>query len=325
VAPPNYQVDNGELALAADVALDRLGLSERDTFLVVSNPELVEVATELAEAAGARTEDIRVREFPTTSRDGEEPPDAVATAMSQASVIAIATRFSLSHTHARMAATRAGARIASMPGITAEIFARTMAIDYKRLEQVGRALARRLTDATVCRATAPSGTDIELSLHGRQAISDDGDLLEPGAWGNLPAGEAFIAPLENEACGLIVFDGSLAGWGLLDEPLAIELERGRTATISGGAAADWLLEALEAGGKNGRTIAELGIGTNPGAKISGVILEDEKVEGTIHFAFGTNTSFGGANQAAVHIDGLVCDAMVELDGRALLRGGSLLD
>jgi leucyl aminopeptidase (aminopeptidase T) len=154
-APPSYQVGNGELALAADVALDRLGLSDSDAFLVVSNPELIEIATELAEAARARTEDVRFQEFPTTSRDGEEPPYAVVTAMSQASVIAIATRFSLSHTHARMAATRAGARIASMPGMTAEIFARTMAIDYTHLEQVGRALARRLTDATVCRVTAP--------------------------------------------------------------------------------------------------------------------------------------------------------------------------
>jgi leucyl aminopeptidase (aminopeptidase T) len=86
-----------------------------------------------------------------------------------------------------------------------------------------------------------------------------------------------------------------------------------------------LLKTLQAGGENGRTIAELGIGTNPGATITGAILEDEKAEGTVHFAFGTNTGIGGANQASVHIDGLVRDAMVELDGRAILRDGRLLD
>jgi leucyl aminopeptidase (aminopeptidase T) len=323
-ATPRHSIDNGELALAADVALDRLAVSDSDRFLVVSNPELVEIATELAEAARARTQTVRIEEFPPTSRDGEEPPEAVAKAMCQASAIALVTRYSLSHTRARMAATRAGARIASMPAITVDIFARAIPIDYTHLERAGHALASKLTDAKVCRVTAPGGTDIELSLHGREAISDDGDLLKPGAWGNLPAGEAFIAPLESAGRGTIVFDGSLAGWGLLDEPLSIELEQGRVVTAAG-AAAEWLLETLEAGGENGQTIAELGIGTNPGATITGAILEDEKAEGTVHFAFGSNTGIGGANQASVHIDGLVRDAMVELDGSPVLRDGRLLD
>jgi leucyl aminopeptidase (aminopeptidase T) len=320
-----YPNGNGPLALAAAIALDRLGVSDGDAFLVVSNPELIEIATELAEGARARTRTVRIEEFPPTSRDGEEPPEAVATAMCQASAIAIVTRFSLSHTQARLAATEAGARIASMPAITADIFARTIPIDYSHLERAGRALASKLTDATACQVTARGGTNIELSLHGRVAICDDGDLLAPGAWGNLPAGEAFIAPLEGEGRGTIFFDGSLAGWGLLDEPLSIELEQGRAVTAAGGAAADWLLETLEAGGENGRTIAELGIGTNPAATITGAILEDEKAEGTVHFAFGTNTGIGGANQASVHIDGLVREAMVELDGRPILSNGRLVD
>jgi aminopeptidase len=322
---PSYPIVNGALAAAAEVALDRLGVSEGDAFLVVSNPELVEIATELADAARARTQNLRIQEFPPTSRDGEEPPDVVATAMSQASAIAMVTRGSLSHTQARMTATRAGARIASMPGITLDIFARTIPIDYPHLERVGRALTGKLSEANVCRVSAPGGTDVELLLHGREAICDDGDLLRPGAWGNLPAGEAFIAPLEMGGRGTIVFDGSLAGWGLLDEPLSIELAQGRAVSATGGAAAEWLLTTLQAGGENGRTIAELGIGTNPGATITGAILEDEKAEGTVHFAFGTNAGIGGANQASVHIDGLVREAKVELDGRPILRDGRLLD
>jgi leucyl aminopeptidase (aminopeptidase T) len=318
-----YSVDRGELALAADVALDRLGLSDGDQFLVVSNPELVEIATELAEAARARTQSVRIEEFPPTSRDGEEPPKAVAAAMCQASAIAIVTRFSLSHTQARMAATQVGARIASMPHVTVDIVSRTLLVDYTHLERVGRALMSMLTQANTCRVTAPGGTRVALSLLGREAICDDGDLRAMGAWGNLPAGEAFIAPLESEARGTIVFDGSLAGWGLLDDPLTIELEDGRAVTATGGTAAEWLLETLDAGGDNGRTIAELGIGTNPVATITGAILEDEKVEGTVHFAFGANSGIGGVNRASVHIDGLVRGAQVELDGRPILRAGRL--
>jgi leucyl aminopeptidase (aminopeptidase T) len=181
------------------------------------------------------------------------------------------------------------------------------------------------TAAGVCRVTASGGTDIELLLHGREAISDDGKLGAPGAWGNLPAGEAYIAPLETEARGTIVFDGSLATWDLLDEPITVELEQGRAVGAAGDRAAGWLLETLDAGGENGRTIAELGIGTNPGATITGAILEDEKAEGTVHLAFGTNIGMGGANLASVHIDGLVRQAEVELDGRTVLRDGRLVD
>jgi leucyl aminopeptidase (aminopeptidase T) len=322
---PLSMLDEDSLALAADVVLDQLGVDGDSVFLVVSNPELVAIATVLAETARRRTGGSETCEFPSTGRDGAEPPVAVAAAMRASSAVALVTSFSLSHTLARAYATKAGARIASLPGITDEVFKRTIPVDYDHLQRVGRALATKLTEADRCRVTAPGGTDIELALHGRKAICDDGDLRAPGAWGNLPAGEAFISPLEREATGTIVFDGSLAGWGLLKEPLTIELERGRLRTAAGGAAADWLVETLDAGGPNGRTIAELGIGTNPNATITGVILEDEKVEGTVHFAFGTNTSIGGTNQAAVHIDGLVRNPLVKLDGHAILRDGHLIN
>jgi leucyl aminopeptidase (aminopeptidase T) len=317
-------IDNDALGLAADVVLDRLGLNSGDSFLVVANLELVVIATALTEAARSRGLNVHMQEFPATSRDGEEPPQAMATAMGRASAIAIVTRFSLSHTRARMAATQAGARIASMPGISPEIFMRAIPIDYTDVERAGRALARKLTDTKRCRVTAPGGTDLELLLEGREAICDDGDLRAPSAFGNLPAGEAYIAPVESHTHGTIVFDGSLGDWGLLDEPVTIELREGRIVTARGRAAGS-LLKTLDAGGANGRVLAELGIGTNPGARMSGQILEDEKAVGTVHLAFGTNTSFGGINQAAVHIDGLVRDAVVELDGHVTLRDGRFVE
>ena len=74
---------------------------------------------------------------------------------------------------------------------------------------------------------------------------------------------------------------------------------------AGGAAAPWLLSTLDAGGEHGRSIAELGIGTNPAARLTGSILEDEKVKGTVHLAFGTSAGIGGVNVSSVHIDGMV--------------------
>jgi leucyl aminopeptidase (aminopeptidase T) len=301
------------LARAADAALDRLAVRRGDSLLVVSNPSCSPVATALADAAKRRSASVRAVQFAATTRDGEEPPTAIARSMRSASAIALATRFSLSHTRARVEATAAGARIASLPNVGEEIFARLLPIDYAQLETVGRELAARLTAAERCLVTAPGGTEIELIVQGRAAICDDGDLSTPGAFGNLPAGEVYIAPVEHEATGTIVLDGSLAGFGMLEQPLALEVENGVLLRAAGGRAAAWLLETLDAGGPNGRTLAELGIGINPAARISGVILEDEKAAGTVHFAFGTNTSMGGTNQAAVHIDGLVRDGAVRID------------
>jgi leucyl aminopeptidase (aminopeptidase T) len=309
---------------AAETAVERLGLADGESFLVAYNKELAPIAEAIAEAARHRTEAIGALSFPPLTRNGEEPPDEVTAALFAADAAALVTTFSLSHTQARLAATRKGARIASMPDITADMFARTLPVDYTQLESVGRALAMQLTEAERCLIVAPSGTDVEIVLSGRTGRSDDGDLREPGAFGNLPAGEAYIAPFEPEGSGTIVFDGSLGSWGLLEEPLRIEFDGGRAISTSGGEAASWLLSTLEAGGPNGRVIAEFGVGTNPSATIIGKILEDEKVEGTIHIAFGTNTGIGGANQASVHIDGLVLDPTVELDGRCVMRGGRLI-
>jgi leucyl aminopeptidase (aminopeptidase T) len=121
-----------------------------------------------------------------------------------------------------------------------------------------------------------------------------------------------------------VFDGALTGYGLLHEQLRVTLSGGR-AVEAVGEAAEWLLGTLDAGGPTGRLIAEVGIGTNPRATLTGNILEDEKALGTAHLAFGTSASFGGANVSGVHIDGVLLRPTVELDGRPLIRDGELVD
>lgn len=172
-------------------------------------------------------------------------------------MIIAATTYSLSHTETRMAATRRGARIASMVNVGEETFARAMNVDYVELARAGRRIADALTAASHCRVTTAAGTDVVLELQGRTAISDDGDLTQPGAFGNLPAGEGYIAPIEVAGEGTIVFDGALADHGLLRKPLTVTLEEGRAIDAEGDRA-NWLLETLDAGGPTGRQIAELG-------------------------------------------------------------------
>lgn len=259
---------------------------------------------------------MRLLEYPALSRDGEEPPATVAEAMLEASVVFALTSHSLSHTRARLAATARGARVAGMSGLTEGTFAEALPIDYALLRARSSELAARLTSADSCRIASVAGTELTLSLAGRSAVSDDGQLQVPGAFGNLPAGEAYIAPLETIGTGTVVFDGALADYGLLREPLKVQLEAGR-AIAAEGEAADWLLATLDGGGEHGRSIAELGIGSNPGARLCGLIAIDEKAAGTAHLAFGTSASFGGANQAAVHLDGILRQPTIELDGAPL--------
>jgi leucyl aminopeptidase (aminopeptidase T) len=308
---------------SAEAAVTCLAVGADDDVLVLCNDEQLAIADAIAEAAEAKARSARVLAFPRRSRHGEEPPPEVAEAMTSATVIFAPTTFSLSHTAARLQATERGARIATMPGITEEVFRRALSVDYRELKRAGLLLAARLTAASSCRVTSPGGTDLELDLTGREGISDDGDIGTVGAFGNLPAGEAFISPIETSGEGTIVFDGALGGFGLLDEPVTAKLSEGRMVSASG-RAGEWLYSTLDAGGEHGRSIAELGIGTNPAARLTGNILEDEKALGTIHLAFGTSAGIGGVNRSTVHIDGLVLRPSVWLDGRALMEDGTLV-
>jgi leucyl aminopeptidase (aminopeptidase T) len=311
------------LAAPAEAAVSCLGVGPTDDVLVVHNDEQWTIAESLAAAARPRAREVTLMGFPTLSRHGEEPPSEVAEAMAGADVVFAPTSRSLSHTQARIKASSRGARIATLPTITEEIFARAIAVDYAELKRKGQWLADRLTEASTARVRSAAGTDIALSLEGRAGRSDDGDLRQRGMIGNLPAGEGYIAPLETVGDGMIVFDGSLAGYGRLARPVRVSVERGRVMHAETDVGAS-LLETLDAGGEHGRALAELGIGTNPAATLTGNVLEDEKAIGTIHLAFGASASLGGVNVASVHIDGVVLQPTVELDGERLIDDGRLL-
>ncbi len=308
---------------SAEAAVSCLAVGSDDDVLVLCNDEQLPIADAISEVAKGKARSVRVLAFPRSSRHGEEPPADVAEAMKSVTVIFAPTTFSLSHTAARLAATEAGVRIATMPGITEEVFRRTLSVDYRELKRAGLLLAAQLSAASQCRVTSPGGTDLTLDLTDREGISDDGDIGMVGSFGNLPAGEAFISPIETSGEGKIVFDGALGGFGLLDEPFMATLAGGRMVSATG-RAGEWLYSTLDSGGEHGRSIAELGIGTNPAARLTGNILEDEKAMGTIHLAFGTSAGIGGVNRSTVHIDGLVLRPSVWLDGRPLMEDGTLV-
>jgi leucyl aminopeptidase (aminopeptidase T) len=238
--------------------------------------------------------------------------------MAAADVVLCPTTHSLTHTKARIDASAAGARIATMPGITREMFEKgAITADYAKVE----ALTLRITallDKAETATIRKDGHTLTLFLAGRKGLPSTGVYKRRGESGNLPSGEAYIAPVEDGSSGSMVIDGSMVGVGKLTSPLTVHLADGRLTKIEG-AQAD-KLDILFAQPENG-VLCELGIGTNDAAILCGVILEDEKVYGTVHIAFGTNTSFGGTNKAGCHMDGVITKPTLLLDGAPVLVNG----
>jgi leucyl aminopeptidase (aminopeptidase T) len=302
---------------------DCLGVREGEATLVICNPATQGMGERLraeAEAAGA---DAVLAVMAERESHGAEPPDAVAAAMVRADVVLAPTVQSLSHTAARRAATEAGARIATLPGVTEEMLARVMSADMKQLRRRGRAVAEILTRGREARITCANGSDLRLGLEGRTAIPDAGELTAPGAFGNLPCGEGFIAPVERTGEGRLVVDGSIASVGIPGEPVELEVDGGAlvSATEEEGKR---LMDLLTVHGADATQVAELGIGTNEKAILTGEVLEDEKILGTAHVAFGASAGIGGTVQVPVHLDCVVMEPDLTVDGEPVVRGGALL-
>jgi leucyl aminopeptidase (aminopeptidase T) len=252
--------------------------------------------------------------------DGNEPPGPVAGALSGCDVFIAPTFRSLSHTTARKRANDAGARGATLPGVTEEMLARLMAGDFDQMAARSRAVAGLLTEGSVARVTCPRGSDLTIDLTERSGIADDGDLTALGAFGNLPCGEGFIAPLGGEG---VVIASSLGPLGISEEPARVTVEGGSVVAAEGGLGPEWL-KLLEPHGDPGRNLAELGVGTNERARLSGLVLEDEKLLGTVHVAFGASAGIGGTVSVPIHLDIVILDASLEVDGKQVLDRGKFV-
>jgi leucyl aminopeptidase (aminopeptidase T) len=303
------------------VVRECLGVKEGEEALVICNPVTQNVGERLREEAANAGADAVLTVISERPSHGAEPPRSVAAAMAAADVLMAPTVQSLSHTAARKRATDAGVRCATLPGVTEEMLARVMSADMEGLRRKGQAVAEALDRASQARLTDANGTELSLDLSGREAIPDAGDLTERGAFGNLPCGESFISPVGGE--GTLVIDGSLAGVGLVDEPVELVVEGGHLTSARGGAGMTFM-ELLTVHGEDATTIAELGVGTNEKAILTGEVLEDEKIQGTCHIAFGASAGIGGTVQVPVHLDCVVMKPTLELDGEALVRDGELL-
>jgi leucyl aminopeptidase (aminopeptidase T) len=306
------------LRSGAETAVEAcLGLEPEETCLIVTDDERRPIGEALYEAAGEVTDDAAIARCPPGPQHGAEPPATVAAALRASDAFLAPTTKSLSHTRARSAACEAGARGATLPGITEAVFTTGLDADYAAIADACERAFARVADADEIRITSPQGTDLTVRPGAREWREDTGLVQAPGDFSNLPAGEVFVAP--GSADGSYIVDGTMMPHGLIEgEPLRFEVEDGYVTDISDDAVREQIEAAADEVGRAARNLAELGVGTNVAVEsLVGSVLLDEKAAGTVHVAIGDDASIGGDTEAPLHLDGILREPTVYADGEEL--------
>jgi len=273
---------------------------------------------------------VELYTYHSVGRHGAEPGKGVEEKMKMADVVIAITSYSLSHTNAREEACKAGARIASMPNFLPEMFyfGGPMAADYEKITEETKKIAKLLTAAKEAVVRSKQGTAMKFSIRGREGGLDTGIYTERSAWGNLPAGEAYVAPVEGTAKGKVVVE---KGWyPNLKENMILVFKNGKVIDVIGGGDVGETFRALLSLGReeepyiSRRNLAELGVGTNPHAKRPDNVLEAEKIRGTVHVAVGDSSHLGGTVAADLHEDFIIPHPDLILDGKTVMKNGELL-
>ncbi len=220
----------------------------------------------------------------------EELPDAI---------VAIPF-YSTSHTNFRKLLNAFGTRYASMPNVEEAMFYGALDVDYGVLKSVTQGKKAEIEQYEAVNISSPAGTQIYVNFKARQIHTDTGDLSGTGSFGNLPAGEVFVAPVEDMTEGKFVVEYGMGR--RLSDPLEVTVEKGKVVKMKGDNELKGYLEKVFQLNSNNAVVAELGIGTNNMAKDVFNVLEAEKIMNTCHIALGDNSTFGGKNVATAHLD-----------------------
>jgi leucyl aminopeptidase (aminopeptidase T) len=314
-----------ELSDASIIALrDCMGLKSDETLLVITDEIKRDIGVALHEAGKSLCKESLLMEIKSREINGEEPPLQVSELMKTVDVVICPTAKSLTHTNARRNAVKEGVRVGTMPGITIDTMVRCLNADYNKIIALTDFIAEKLIGVSTIRVVTEKGTDVTMPVKDRMIIPSRGVLKQKGESGNLPSGEVYLAPWEDQTNGRVIIDGSMASVGICETPITVDIVNGYAETITGGKEAQKLIELFEKSGREARAVAEFGIGTNYKAKLIGMILEDEKVFGTIHIAFGNNLTMGGRISVSSHLDGLVKEPDIYFDDELIMKKGKMI-
>ena len=331
---PEPSTDEERLHAISDMVVQTcMDIRRGENVLIVCDPTTSEIGQSLHIATQKRTDRVLLIVMPKSRHHGEEPPTPVAALMRQQQVVIAATKYSLTHTKAARQALKDGARIATMPGMTFELYTEGgMTADFQDVKRRISNIANILRRRRIINVKSETGTDVTFEVNWRDwKLDDNGICNRPRMLTNLPAGKAFIMPREGTMNGILIIDGS---WDstLLDEKIELQIEDGMVIDVKGGQIAANIRQEFGEVAKKLRTkdrenvwtVAEFGFGMNDQARMGGNVLEDEKRLGTCYFSIGDNSTLGGSSAVGIHVPGVLTNPSVWLDDSQVLQEGEFI-
>lgn len=295
---------------------------------VVTDTECPQSITRaVAMAARAAGAEVSVVTMTPRQAGSVEPPPVVGAALQAADAVIWQATYAVVHTRTARTAFARGVRMCDMWGFSEDMMVQGGATaDYAAVAELTRRLAPIFTRGRIARLTTPAGTDLRVSLEGRQAFPLVGMADQKGTFCALPDGEVAMSPITGSAEGILVepFCIEKKELGYVKDRITIEVRQGRLEKIAGGPQADFLARVLDAAGGTARNLAEFAIGTNPACRLGVTIREAKKTWGTAHVGIGDSKSVGGDVEGPLHFDLVFVNPTVTVDDTVVVKDGKVV-
>jgi len=216
-------------------------------------------------------------------------------------------------------------------GLEPERITRCIAkLDMELQEKFQNKVVELTHKAKKMKITTPAGTDISFENVPERPITNELRAETPGP--HFLVGQIGWAPREESINGVIVYDGSFSGGGeadlgILANPIELVIKEGKIAEINGQEEAkvlrNWLKKLED---PNMYCLAHVCYGFNPGAILTGLCTEDERVWGSTEWGNGFQGPFfkGNVGEAVSHADGICLNSSVWLDDVQLTDEGTVV-
>ncbi len=239
--------------------------------------------------------------------------------------VIIATSPALVHSKIIAHACHNGRRVICLNSTDISILEKALNSDYSFVAHASQKIADIFSIGKIVEIKTRLGTDFTFRISRHKGNINHGCAKNAGEFGILPAGEAYVVPDKNSVNGIIIIDGSIPEIGLVHSPLKLYVKNGFVSQMSGNGIINEVRRRIKPFGKNGRNIAEFGLGTNPAVKLTGSSVVDEKKLGTAHIALGNHLFEGGSTANKLHLDMIFLKPTVVIDGRPLMISGKIVE
>jgi len=293
-----------------------LNIKKKDKILIVTDNNKLKIAKKFLKSLKRLSNNVNLMVKNVGNYDGEEPSKKVSEEMKKSNIVIAVTTYSLTHTNARRKASKRGVKVVTMPGFIERMLPSLKPSPRKMLGQ-GKKIENILRKTKTVKVVTDHGTDLLFSVKGRFIDIDAGIFNKPGSFGNMPSGEISTSPVEGTAKGMLIIN-SMADYA--KNKTVVYIEKGKAVDIND---KKCKLAKIFRKVKNSTNVAEFGIGLNSKAKIIGNILQDEKVLGTCHIAFGNNKSYRGKVYSKVHLDAILFKPTIWFDKKKIMSKGRL--